>query len=250
MPRDWDAATYDRIADPMARWGAVVVGWLALEGDEIVLDAGCGSGRVTEVLLGRLPRGRVVALDGSPSMIRQARVRLGRFGDHVDFRVADLLRPLPLDEPVDAILSTATFHWIRDHDTLFRNLAAAAKPGAMLAAQCGGAGNIDSIAAALRGMGADPFGSKRFATPEDASERLGRAGFTEIECWLHPEPTPFASLEELATYLLTVVLGEHVDGLVPAEARSFALRVAERMPRLEIDYVRLNIRARRAADVR
>jgi len=52
VPRDWDAATYDQIADPMFRWGAVVVGWLELEGSETVLDAGCGSGRVTQLGLG------------------------------------------------------------------------------------------------------------------------------------------------------------------------------------------------------
>ena len=124
MPRDWDATTYDRIADPMARWGAVVVDRLPLVGDERVLDAGCGSGRVTEVLAERLPRGRVVALDGSPAMVEAARDRLTRFDDRVDYVVADLAEPLPVDPPVDAILSTATFHWVLNHDALFRNLAA------------------------------------------------------------------------------------------------------------------------------
>ena len=75
-PRDWDGATYDRIADPMTRWGTSVLDRLPLRGDETVLDAGCGSGRVTERLLERLPDGRVVALDGSPAMIREARARL------------------------------------------------------------------------------------------------------------------------------------------------------------------------------
>ena len=59
MPRDWDARTYDRVADPMTRWGAAVLDRLALDGDERVLDAGCGTGRVTEALAERLPRGRV-----------------------------------------------------------------------------------------------------------------------------------------------------------------------------------------------
>jgi trans-aconitate 2-methyltransferase len=76
VPRDWDAETYDRIADPQFRWGASVVGWLDLDGNETVLDAGCGTGRVTELLAERLPRGRVVALDGSASMIEQAGRRL------------------------------------------------------------------------------------------------------------------------------------------------------------------------------
>ena len=66
MPRDWDARTYDRVADPMTRWGETVLERLPLDGDERVLDAGCGSGRVTERLAERLPDGRVVALDGSP----------------------------------------------------------------------------------------------------------------------------------------------------------------------------------------
>lgn len=247
MPRDWDAATYDRIADPMFRWGTAVVDRLELGGDEAVLDAGCGSGRVTEVLLERLPRGRVVALDGSPSMLEEAGRRLERFGGRVEFVLADLGSPLPLHRPVDAILSTATFHWVRDHDALFGNLAEVLRRGGALEAQCGGAGNVASIAQALVEVGAEPFGSKTYATPEETAARLERAGFVDVECWLHPEPTPFEDLDALETYLQTIILGDHVEGMPPEEAHAFVHRVAERMPRLEIDYVRLNIRARRAA---
>lgn len=246
MPFDWDASTYDRIADPMFRWGTVVVGWLDLAGDERILDAGCGSGRVTEVLLDRFPQVRVVALDASPSMIEEARRRLSRFGDRVEFAVADLGLPLTLDGEVDAILSTATFHWVSDHDALFANLAAVLRPGGQLAAQCGGAGNLASVTATLRGIGADPFGSKVFPTPEETEARLQRSGFVEISCWLHDEPTPMDSREQLETYLATVVLGDQIEGRAPEDAHAFVEAVAERMPRLELDYVRLNIRARRA----
>ncbi|MGA9161476.1 MAG: class I SAM-dependent methyltransferase, partial [Actinomycetota bacterium] len=187
MPRDWDAQTYDRIADPQFRWGAAVVDRLELRGDETVLDVGCGSGRVTELLAERLPGGRVVALDGSMAMIERARGRLGRFGDRVRFVVADLLHPLPLAAPVDAVLSTATFHWVPDHDVLFAHVAAALRPGGALAAQCGGAGNLLTVVRALEDLGADPFTGKAFATPERTSERLRKAGFDEVECWLHPE---------------------------------------------------------------
>src|SRR5215813_7304964 len=121
MSGTWDAATYDRIADPMARWGGRVLDWLELRGDERVLDAGCGSGRVTEQLLERLPAGRVVALDASQAMVEQARQRLARFGDRVEFVVSDLAAGIPIQGQVDAILSTATLHWIADHDAVFRN---------------------------------------------------------------------------------------------------------------------------------
>ena len=246
MARDWDAETYDRIADPQFRWGASVVGWLDLDGGETALDAGCGSGRVTELLVERLPRGRVVALDGSASMIEQARRRLQRFGDRMRFVVADLLHPLPLAEPVDAVLSTATFHWVPDHDALFEHLAATLRPGGQLAAQCGGAGNLETVVRALEELGADPFTEKMFATPERTSERLQAAGFVDIECWLHAEPTPFETLEGLETFLRAVALGSHVHAMTEGEARAFAHSVAMRLPLLELDYVRLNIRARRA----
>jgi len=246
VPRDWDAATYDRLADPQFRWGTAVIDRLELAGDETVLDAGCGSGRVTEALLERLSAGRVVALDGSGSMLEQARGRLERFGDRVEFVLADLGEPLPLEEPVDAILSTATFHWVLDHDALFRNLAAVLRPGARLTAQCGGAGNLATVAAALRELGADPFSRKVFATPERTEERLAATGFVDVGCWLHEEPTPFDDLDELETFLRTVALGDHVASMSEPEGRAFAHEVAVRLPRPELDYVRLNIRAQRA----
>ena len=81
-----------------------------------MLDAGCGTGKVTRVLLERLPRGRVIAVDASPSMVEQARAALP---GAVDVRQADLTA-LDLGEPVDAVLSTATFHWIPDHPSAVR----------------------------------------------------------------------------------------------------------------------------------
>lgn len=239
MPREWDAASYDRLPIPMTRWGAVVVGWLDVRGDERVLDAGCGTGRVTELLRDRLPRGTVVALDGSAAMIERARERLGE--DRVEYVVADLSRPLGI-EPVDAILSTATFHWIPDHGALFRGLAQVLRPGGQLAAQCGGSGNIASIEAALRALGAQS--RKNFATPEQTQALLRAAGFTDIECWLHEEPTPIPEAD-LESYLATICLGNLVEGMTDRDRTAFAHEVSTRMPAPVIDYVRLNIRARR-----
>jgi trans-aconitate 2-methyltransferase len=127
-PVDWDAATYHRVADNQEEWGREVLDRLSLEGDETVLDAGCGSGRVTRLLLERLPQGRVIGVDAAPSMIAEARSNLAEFEDRVELRVGDLTA-LELDEPVDAIFSNATFHWVSDHELLFRRLAAALRPG-------------------------------------------------------------------------------------------------------------------------
>jgi trans-aconitate 2-methyltransferase len=247
-PREWDAATYDRIADPMTRWGSTVLDRLPLRGDERVLDAGCGTGRVTEQLADRLPRGRVVALDGSASMVEAARARLARFGDRIEYVVADLGAPLPIEGPVDAVLSTATFHWMPDHDALFANLAAAMAPGGPLVAQCGGAGNIASIQRVLATIGDGWLGAVHFETPDATAERLEVAGFEAIECWLTEEPTRFEPGEPFETYLRTVVLGAHLERLRAAEHDAFVHRVAEGVGQSLIDYVRLNIVARRAID--
>lgn len=246
VPRDWDAQTYDRVADPMTRWGSTVLDRLPLRGDERVLDAGCGTGRVTEQLAERLPQGRVVALDGSSSMVGAARERLARFGDRIEYVVADLGLPLPIEGHVDAVLSTATFHWVPDHDALFANLAAVAKPGAWLVAQCGGAGNIASIQRVLARIGDGWLGPVHFETPRATARRLDAAGFEDIECWQSDEPTRFEPGEPFEAYLRTVVLGAHLERLPAADHDAFVRAVAQGVGEPVIDYVRLNIVARRA----
>ena len=247
-PRDWDAATYDRVAAPQTRWGSAVLDRLPLTGDETVLDAGCGSGRVTEMLAARLPRGRVVALDGSPAMVDEARRRLEPFGDRIDYVVADLNEPFALPGGVlaDAILSTATFHWVPDHAALFRNLAAVLRPGGRLVAQFGGAGNIASVKAIVASIGDGWLGPAHYETVEATTERLAAAGFVDIEAWLQPEPTRFERGEPLETFLRTVILGPQVDRLPPAERDGYVREVASRMVEPIVDYVRLNVDARLA----
>jgi trans-aconitate 2-methyltransferase len=248
-PRDWDARTYDAVADPQARWGVAVVERLVerLDGTERVLDAGCGSGRVTELLLERHPRGHVVALDGSPSMLDQARGRLERFGDRVEYVHADLRGPLQaaIPAPVDAVLSTATFHWIHDHAALYRHLAEVARPGAPLVAQYGGVGNTASVRSVLATIGDGWTGDVHFAEPDDTLRWLAAAGWVGANAWLQPEPTRFEPGEPFKAFLRTVILGAHLARLPEAERDAFVDEVASRLPAAEIDYVRLNVTARR-----
>lgn len=242
---DWDAATYDRVADPMTSWGRALLGRLPLEGRERVLDAGCGSGRVTELLCRRVPRGTVVGLDRSAAMLEEARCRLAPYRERLRLVRADLARPLPL-QFVDAVFSTATFHWVRDHDALFANLAAVLRPGGTLVAQCGGVGNIERVHAAARAAGVD-LDLTHFAAPADTKRRLYTAGFTDVQCWLQPEPTTLAEGKPLATYLRTVCLRHHVERLSAADREPFLHEVVGRLGEPVIDYVRLNIIARRRA---
>jgi trans-aconitate 2-methyltransferase len=247
MTRDWDAPSYDRVSNPQAEMAAAVLERLPLRGDETVLDAGCGSGRVTAMLLERLPEGHVVAVDSAPSMVEHAR---GALGDRATVLCATLTE-LSLDEPVDAVFSNAVFHWIADHERLFERLAAALKPGGRLVAQCGGKGNIDAFRRLADEIAAEPpyaehmrdfRGPWNYASPEDTEARLRAAGFDEVRCWLQPWPvTPEDPLE----FARTVCLGNHLEAL-PAQLRE---RYAEEVVRrsgepLTLEYVRLNIDAR------
>ncbi|MFN8620728.1 MAG: class I SAM-dependent methyltransferase [Chloroflexota bacterium] len=244
MSRRWDAGTYDRVSDPLVRMGGDVLARLELRGDETVIDAGCGTGRVTEQLLGRLPHGRVVALDVSAAMLEEAAVRLERYRDRVTLLEADLNLPLPVAEPVDALLSTATFHWVLAQEALPGHLAAVLRPGGQLVAQCGGEGNCADVFAALEALGERPLERLRFLGPEVAARRYEAAGFTDVRAWLTPEPVTFATREELEAYLATVFLGPLTDR--PADALpALAHEVADRLPGPVIGYVRLNLVARR-----
>ena len=244
--REWDGASYDRVSTTMEVLGLEVLERLELAGDELVLDAGCGSGRITEALVQRLPRGRVIAVDQSASMVQAARRRLG---PDLDIRVLDLLE-LELEEPVDAILSTATFHWIADHDRLFGRLRAALRPGGQLVAQCGGEGNIDVLrgrAAAVlaREPYAEHFADWRapwnYAGPLQTRERLLAAGFAAAECRLVPAPR---RPEHPREFLATIVLGPHVQQLPEALRDRFMDDVLEELGEpVVVDYVRLNIDA-------
>lgn len=247
MPREWDARTYDAIPLPHTGWGERTLRLLPLSGNERVLDAGCGTGRVTEQLLARLPAGRVVALDGSTAMLDQLRVRLAPEMDRIEVVHANLMEPLPNIGLLDAVFSTATFHWLLDHARLFQNLAAVLRPGGWLVAQCGGKGNIATITDALSAMGHDPWAVWNFAGPEETAEHLEAAGFTDIRTWLTPDPVTLPPGQPFETYLAAVVLGAQLD-TVPEEQRpNFVREVMRRLPGPTIDYVRLTMAAHRPA---
>jgi trans-aconitate 2-methyltransferase len=238
----WDAATYDRTSQPQQAWAADVLARLeGIAEDATVLDVGCGSGRVTEALLALVPRGRVLAIDASPEMVRLARQRLGR-GAQVWCQ--DVLE-LDLSEPVDAIVSTATLHWVTDHDRLWKQLAHALRAGGRLEIQCGGRGNIDGVREVIEAtarkvapqlVGWSPW---VFAGPEETERRLREAGFVEVRCWLHDRPT---YPRDVATFVRTSILAAHLDRLPNEQRETFASAVvAEVQPPLH--YVRLDASA-------
>jgi trans-aconitate 2-methyltransferase len=244
MGTPWDASTYDRSSEPQQAWASEVLARLEGIAQDAALDVGCGTGRVTEALLELVPRGRVLAIDASADMVALARRRLG---DRAEVWCQDAL-DLDLDEPVDAILSTATLHWVTDHDRLWARLGQALRPGGMLEVQCGGEGNINGVREVIEAVARDSapelvgWSPWVFAGPHETEQRLRKAGFTETRCWLEERPT---YPQDVVAFVPTSILAAHLARLPEERRARFAAAVVAGV-RLPLDYVRLNISAVRS----
>jgi trans-aconitate 2-methyltransferase len=258
--REWNAEVYHRVSNPQFDWGIVVLERLPLRGDEFVLDVGCGTGRLTERLLDRLPRGRVLAIDLSANMVASAREYLvPRHGRRVMLAIADAAA-LPIRECADAIFSTATFHWVVDHSSLFKSLHSAVKPGGRLVAQCGGRRNLARIHHRLDAMRTRPEYAPYFTGWRDpweftdaatAAQRLTEAGFIEIDTSVEFSPVVLQDAASFAAFVTNVICRPYLAHLPEAALRerfieSITAQAANDNPPFELDYWRLNLSARRA----
>ena len=252
---EWNASAYHALSEPQFAWGLRVLERVRLTGGERVLDAGCGSGRVTAAIMSRVERGFVVGCDLSENMAGAAAKSLG--SAPTSAVVCADLSTLPFRGVFDLIFSTATFHWIRDHDRLFAELHAALRSGGRLEAQCGGGPNLATIHARADALAAtEPFRARfatweepwLFASPEETAMRLERAGFSAIDCWLEHAPTSFPDGQRFGAFIESVVMRPYLARLTdPALRRAFLdaiiARAARDDPAFTLDYWRLNISA-------
>lgn len=260
--QDWDASAYDRLSAPQQSWGTSVVERLDLEGGETVVDVGCGTGRLTEAVLSRLTQGRAVAVDRSPAMLQVASANLrSRFPGRVMFVQADAAA-LPLVGVADVIFSTATFHWVMDHDRLFAALHAALKPGGRLVAQCGGGPNLARLLGRARRLASEPRLARyfegwsetlRFEEAEPTARRLEAAGFVDVQTSTHPAPVSFATAEEFEDFLACVCVRAYVARLPDEREQTAFLKTLSVLaagddPPFTLDYWRLNLEGRRAGN--
>lgn len=260
--REWNAHSYHQVSAPQFDWGTAVLERLPLAGDELVFDIGCGTGRLTEKLLERLPRGKVVAIDLSFNMLETASSFLRpQHGHRIQLVMADASM-LPALGVADAIFSTATFHWVRDHARLFRSLHSLLKPGGRIVAQCGGGPNIARLHERAVDLMREPrfapyFTSWQepweFADADTTSRRLEAAGFADIRTGLVAAPVLQPDFDAFRTFITTVICRPHLAYLPEANLRDTFVQMlteqaAQDTPPFELDYWRLNIEATRPAD--
>jgi len=256
--REWNSAVYHRLSAPQVSWGKKVLSRLRLRGNEVVLDAGCGTGRLTADLLEALPHGRVVGIDLSQNMLGSARAHLAvQFGSRLSLVACDLLC-LPFEHAFDAIVSTAAFHWVLDHDQLFSNLRRALVPGGWLEAQCGGGPNVLTLRKRANALAATqkfaPFfvGFREpwlYQDAQGAAESLRHAGFLEIETSTEAAPTVLENADQYSEFVRNIILRVHVENIPTEDKRAefiadLAKQAAADDPPFLLDYWRLNLRGR------
>lgn len=258
--REWNSSAYERLSGPQVSWGKKVLSRLRLRGDEVVLDAGCGTGRLTAELLQALPRGRVVGLDLSQNMLCSAQQHLqASLGSQVSFVLADLLH-LPFDHRFDGIVSTACFHWVLDHDRLLQELHRSLVPGGWMEAQCGGGPNLERLRNRCDALAATARFEKFFSgfrepwlyqDAEGAAESLLGAKFLDVETSLEAAPTILDGREQYAEFVRNIVLWRHLEQIPDENLRrefmdNLTAQAAHDDPPFQLDYWRLNLRGRAA----
>jgi trans-aconitate methyltransferase len=255
--REWNSAVYHRLSGPQVSWGKRVLSRLRLRGDEVVLDAGCGTGRLTAELMQALPDGHVVGIDLSQNMLHSAREHLAQCSGRFSLVACDLLR-LPFRSGFDGIVSTAAFHWVLDHDRLFANLRGMLKPEGWLEAQCGGGPNLARLRRRADVLAATPKFAAYFAgfeepwlyqDAEEATATLRRAGFVEVETSVEAAPTVLDDAAHYQEFVCNIILRRHLENIPTEEERSeFMAQLTEQAakddPPFLLDYWRLNLRGR------
>jgi trans-aconitate 2-methyltransferase len=267
----WDAETYHKVSDIQESWAIELLEKIKISESEIVMDAGCGTGRVTKIIANKVKRGKVYAVDLDENMIINAKKNLKDLSNIV-FVKSDL-SDVKLPEKIDLVFSNAVIHWILDHKKLFTNFWDVLKPGGKLLIQCGGKGNLDTIPNALEKVRMtqrfDHYFKNwkipwNFASSADTIKILNEIGFKDIQANLVEKKTKFGNFQEYILFMKTVVMKPYLSYLPTTENNNQIknLFIDEFLTELhnknktkntnekqdldlELNYVRLNITARK-----
>ena len=261
---DWDAARYDRVSNPQLEWGRRVTTRLAPLPGERILDLGCGTGRLTVEIAIAASGGQVIGLDPSAAMLTVAREATPALTSAIRPGSLSYVRgdgsALPFAGAFDAVFSNATLHWIADHDSVFRSVYTALRPGGRFVAQCGGGPNLSRLYSRAALLMRDPafarfFGSWRdpwhFVLPDATRPALLRAGFDVIDASLEEAPVTFRDPDVFSEFIECVCVRHHLQHLPKERQADFLSELTNAAraddPPLTLDYWRLNINARRPA---
>ena len=261
----WDAQTYDEVSRLVQyRWGQQILQWRKWSGNEIVMDAGCGTGLLTKLLANRVPMGKVYGVDIDSNMIKQAKSNLKDL-ENIELIRSDI-SDVKLPTKLTVIFSNASLHWVPDHAKVFQHFWNMLKYGSsqpnQLLIQCGGYGNLQRILLlARRVTELNEFNeyftnmnqSWNFAKTDDTTRLLRKTGYVNIKVHSHNDRVTLTNREIYSRFVKTVIMKPFLECLSDDEARNrfleFFLDEVEKKGTSSmnsqtawcLDFVRLNI---------
>jgi ubiquinone/menaquinone biosynthesis C-methylase UbiE len=242
----WDARTYDQVSCLVQyKWGQQVIKWRKWRGNEIVMDAGCGSGLLTKQLAKQVPRGKIYAVDIDSNMIKQAKSNLKSF-DNVEI-IQSSFADIKLPRKMDVIFSNSALHWVQDHRKAFQNFWEMLKPmndnndvtdasvsrnnsnnntaagrSGQLLVQCGGHGNLQQIITILERI-IHLYQFKKyftdwqqpwyFAKAEDTGKLLQEIGYVNTKAYYSDDRVTLPNRQIYSKFVKTVVMKSYLDHL-------------------------------------
>jgi trans-aconitate 2-methyltransferase len=215
MAYKWDAVDYARSSTVQQIWARELIAKLDLQGNEYLLDLGCGDGKVTAEIASKLPNGTVVGVDNSPEMIELAQSRFSENEfQNTSFHIADALN-LNFNNEFDVVFSNAVLHWVADHSSVLRGVADALKPGGRILFQMGGRGNALQVHIAMDKICALPEWSDKFIGfqfpysfygTDEYRKWLLEAGLTPVRVELIPKDAAHVDRSAFEAWLRTTWL--------------------------------------------
>jgi trans-aconitate methyltransferase len=206
LVESWDGRDYERHSPHQREWGSGLVAELLLQGNERILDLGCGDGSITRQLADRVPHGSVLGVDAAPEMLEAARDKCPPNMAVQQLDITDL----EFEPEFDVVFSNATLHWVHDHAGLLRNVHRALRPGGILRAQFGDDTNCPNLIECVQRQMATPPFPKAFAgfrwpwffPALPAYEDLLRASpFAEWRAWTENRDQRFPSPDAIVGWI-------------------------------------------------
>jgi SAM-dependent methyltransferase len=197
----------------VGRWSRLIarefLAWLGVADGALWLDVGCGTGALSQTVLGMADPATVVGLDPSMSYVAYARERLA--DQRARFVVADAVR-LPLaDGRFDAVVSGLVLNFVPDPVQAVREMTRVTRPGGRVAAYVWDyAGRMELIrhfwdaAAAVDPAAAELDEGRRFGLcqPGPLAGLFQDAGLVEVGVRSIEVPTRFRDFDDYWTPFL------------------------------------------------
>ena len=238
-------------------WGRKLLERRRWIGNEIVMDAGAGSGNLTKILAGKVPQGQVYAVDADSNMIKQAKSNLS--GCRNVQVIHSRMDKVNLPTKFDIIFSNSALHWVLDQEDVYSHFWQLLKSRGELLIECGARGNVERpLSVIFKIMQSDQFKEHfinwkqpwYFPKPDETKKLLQEARFKDIKVNLSKRTTAFSDRQSFANFVKTVIMKPFLSYLPNAKRKDqflgvFLAEFEESGAGWLLDFMRLGIFARK-----